>query len=380
MYVKDFLPGYQGGLIANGIHRYSPSLAKGDLARGAEIYDNLTASGSPAVRVRSAGKPGAVVIPMISPYVYLGGQVKLVATGRSARDRLSVSISTNNGRTYAPIYSASLVKRTEATVDLKDKIFRRYAFWLRIELTTAAGLERFEVDCDFQHAPRTLPWLAKGNNTITVAVDSNRAIATRTISCRITPDAAFTKNETAGTMGIGFDNVDLRYDACWWKGGTGFMTVPVDVPGDLAAMGFSAQIRARSEKDQIRVTASTDKGRSWRDVALISGPTPGRTEHFRVNKWPPGTRKVLLRFAMTGNNTVGVMSFRVDADYHDPMAAKALVRSASFTGGPRQGSRAPTPRRSRGCRPGTRSQPPPIPTWSRSPMRWRKAGETKGRD
>ncbi len=35
----------------------------------------------------------------------------------------------------------------------------------------------------------------------------------------------------------------LRNDACWWKGGTGLMTVPIDVPGDLFSLGFSAQIR-----------------------------------------------------------------------------------------------------------------------------------------
>ena len=45
------------------------------------------------------------------------------------------------------------------------------------------------------------------------------------------------------------------------------------------------------------------------------GPTQGRTEHIKVAKWAGGTRKALLRFEMTGNNTVGVQNFRVDADY-----------------------------------------------------------------
>jgi len=261
---------------------------------------------------------------MVSPYVYLGGRLRLKATGRSAGDKLTVSISTNNGRSFTEIYSALIDRPTEATIDLKEKIFRRYAYWLRIELAGAAGLGTFQVDNDFQHAPRTLPWLGKGKNTITVAADADPAIATRTISCRITSDPSFDKNETSSTMGVVFDNVDLRYDACWWKGGTGMMTVPVETPGDLAALGFSAQIRARSEKDRIRVAASTDNGRTWREVARMVGPTQGRTEHFRVSKWPPRTRKVLLRFEMTGNNTAGVQSFRVDADYRDPMASKTV--------------------------------------------------------
>ena len=56
----------------------------------------------------------------------------------------------------------------------------------------------------------------------------------------------------------------------------------------------------------------------------MKGPTQGRTGHFRVADWPGGTRQVLLRFEMTGNNTVGVQNFRVDADYHDPLAAQTI--------------------------------------------------------
>jgi hypothetical protein len=100
------------------------------------------------------------------------------------------------------------------------------------------------------------------------------------------------------------------------------MTVPVEVPGDLVSLGFSAQIRARGEKDRVRVSASTDGGKTWRQVAMMRGPTQGRTEHIRVTRWPPGVRKVLLRFELTGNNTIGVQSFRVDADYRDPLASK----------------------------------------------------------
>jgi len=324
VYVNEFFPGYRGGVAANGTHRYAPNLGAGDLAPGAEVFDNLASGGSPALRVKAGGRVGVAVVPMLSPYVYLGGRLRLKAVGRSADDRLTVSISTNNGRSFTKIYSAPLDRSTEVEIDLKNKIFRRYAYWLRLELAGAAGLDLFEVENDFQHAPRTLPWLGEGKNTITVAADADPAIATRSIACRITPDASFDQNETTGTMGVVFDNVELRHDACWWKGGTGVMTVPVETPGDLVALGFSAQIRARGDKDRVRVSASTDNGRTWREVASMAGPTQGRTEHVRVAKWPPRTRKTLLRFELTGNNTVGVQSFRVDADYRDPMASKTV--------------------------------------------------------
>src|SRR4029078_823485 len=31
VYLKEYLPGYRGGLAANGVHRYNPNVKKGDL-------------------------------------------------------------------------------------------------------------------------------------------------------------------------------------------------------------------------------------------------------------------------------------------------------------------------------------------------------------
>ena len=75
------------------------SQAHRDLARGAEVFDNLASGRSPALRVVDPSRPGVAVIPMISPYVYLGGKLMLESAGRSRGDKLSVSISTNNGGT-----------------------------------------------------------------------------------------------------------------------------------------------------------------------------------------------------------------------------------------------------------------------------------------
>src|SRR5262249_34826948 len=160
-----------GGVVAAGIHRYAPNLRAGELAAGGEVYENLVSGGSPALRARSAGRPAVVVVPMVSPYVYLGGRVRLKAAGRSAGDRLTVSISTTNRRSFTEIYAAPIAGPVEPTIDLDDRILRRYAYWLRFELGGSAGLDSLEIENDFQHAPRTLPWLGKGKNTITVATD-----------------------------------------------------------------------------------------------------------------------------------------------------------------------------------------------------------------
>src|SRR5438445_13347146 len=134
VYVKDFLPGYNGGLVANGYHRYAPDLESGGLAAGADTYDNLESGGAPALHLRAGGKPGVAVIQMASPYVYLGGRVKVKAFRTSASDTVTVSLSTNNARTFAPIWQADRLGACDATIDLKSRVLRRYAYWLKIEI------------------------------------------------------------------------------------------------------------------------------------------------------------------------------------------------------------------------------------------------------
>jgi hypothetical protein len=325
-YLEEFLPGYRGGVVGNGVHRYAPDLAAGGLAAGSEVYQNLEAGGSPALHLKAGGSPGVAVVPMSSPYVYLGGRLRVKAVRRSAEDRVAVSISTDNGRSFSPLWSAGETGTSEAVVDLSGRVLRRYAYWLRVELTSAspggAGLEAFVVESDIQHAPRTLPRLGRGRNTIHVSADGDPGVATRTVACRITPDAAFAKNETTGTMGVAFENLEVKDGACWWKGGVGRMTVPIEGPGDLTALRWSAQVRARGARDAVAMLVSVDGGASWREAARIDGPTPGTTRQFSKGDWPAGTRKALLRFEMTGTNTVGIMSFRADADYKDPLAAE----------------------------------------------------------
>jgi hypothetical protein len=329
VYLKEFMPGYNGGVVANGYQRYTPALASGGLANGAAIYENLTSGGTPALRVKNPKSgAGMAVIEMNSPYVYLGGRVKVRAVKGSSTDRIELSLSTNNGRTWQPLWSAQTAGVNEATVELKDRVMRRYAYQLKVSITSAStagtGLDQLSIENDIQHAPRTLPWLGKGKNTITVASDTDTGLSTRTVTCMITPKTDFRLNESSTTMGLVFDNLDVREGSCWWKGGTGSMTVPIETPGEMTALRFGAQIRARGEKDLIKVLLSFDGGKTWQEAGKIAGPTPGTTRYFRFDSVPKGAKGALLKYEMTGNNTVGVFSFRVDADYKDPLAAKSI--------------------------------------------------------
>ena len=170
------------------------------------------AGGSPALGSGSRGRPGVVVVPMASPYVYLGGRSgsrRCDADGRP----VAVSISTDNGRTFTPVWSRPRRIGVEAVVDLTARIAPRYAYWLKLELIGDAArrrARRARVENDFQHAPAHAALAGQGQEH-----DHRRR--------RPRPDARhphdhlpdragrrFTKNETAESMGVVFDNLNSR--------------------------------------------------------------------------------------------------------------------------------------------------------------------------
>ena len=323
-YLKQFMPEYNGGVVGNGYHRYAPNLALNQLAEGAEVYENLVTDKSQSVYILKAGKPGLAVIRMGSPYVYLGGRVNISAFCVGSKDSVKLSISTNNCRSWSPIWRTDKVGLNTKTVDIKDNVYRRYAYWLKLEFAQSsshgAQLNSFSIENDIQHAPRTLAWLGKGANTITVDADTNTDIATRSVVCRITPDTTFKKNESSSSMGFVFENVDVRDDGAWWKEDTGKMVVPFEAPGDIKQLRYSAHVRVRDSKDLVAISVSFDDGKSWKDAGKIIGPYPGITKSFIYSDIPKGARKGMLKFEMTCRNTVGIFDMRLDADYHDPLA------------------------------------------------------------
>src|SRR5262249_51634393 len=162
VYLKEFLPGYSGGVVGNGYHRYAPDID--GLSAAADVYANVMVDSKGVLRPQGISKPGVVVIPMSSPYVYLGGRVTLKTLCKSKDDHIAISISTNNARTFTPVWTAPIGDK-ETTVDVGSECLRRYAYWLRIELTAAAsggaGVQSVHIENDIQHAPRTLPWLGQ---------------------------------------------------------------------------------------------------------------------------------------------------------------------------------------------------------------------------
>ena len=237
---QGFLPGYRGGVVGNGVHRYAPDLAAGDLAAGAEVYENLEAGGSPALRAEGRGRARGRRDPDAPRLM----SISAASSGsRRSADRPATACRLDLDR-QRPVLRAALVGRrrpgtTEAMVDLPEKILRRYAYWLKVEIArpppAARAWRRSTSRATSSTPPAPSPgWPGAGTRspsppTATRPSPPGRSPAgsrpTRR-SRRTRRPARWASRSRTSTSSDG---------ACWWKGGVGRMTVPIEVPGDLVS-------------------------------------------------------------------------------------------------------------------------------------------------
>ena len=123
VYLKEFFPGYRGGVVGQRVPPLRPRPGRRRPGgRGRGLREPRGGAGRRRCASKDAGRPGVAVVPMASPYVYLGG--RLTAQGRPPlrrRPGRAVSLSTNNGRTFTAALEADRLGTQEATVDLKDR-------------------------------------------------------------------------------------------------------------------------------------------------------------------------------------------------------------------------------------------------------------------
>ena len=179
------------GRIGNGVLEYDVPLAGGEFRKGALTAQNLAAQGEVntvlpvTLMANDAGKPAVLVIRMPSSYVYLKGQADLKAVV-GAGGSIVVSVSDNHGLNWKK--AQTLTESGDVTVDLKDFVFRRYDYQLKVELNGAGtGLNALKIVNDVQHSQAPLPAILAGTNTITFSAGPQTG--TITVEGNMDPDA-----------------------------------------------------------------------------------------------------------------------------------------------------------------------------------------------
>lgn len=189
---KDFEHGPYPVTYGNGMLQYAPDLASAACKNGLPIppenvrvreEDGLSPNIHPAV----AASTSSVIFPIESPFIISDAWVSGRFRRRNDSDRLTLSISTDTGKSWKEVW------RADQTGDLVlDRLpiaekfniykavparlvspFGRYGYLLKAEFfasgdVTAVGLHEIEITTVTQHNIFALPQLWPGNNQITV--------------------------------------------------------------------------------------------------------------------------------------------------------------------------------------------------------------------
>ncbi|MCK4298078.1 MAG: hypothetical protein KAX80_01020 [Planctomycetes bacterium] len=316
------------GRIGNGTHVYGVPLASGAARAGALRYENLASTADdqqgPALHVKSGEQSGVLELRMPSSYVYLGGSMSgtfVVGEGGGLR----VFLSRNNGLDWQEIFAKTDPGRSEQTIDLKPLVYRLYDYRLKFELTgEGTGLDALKIEHDIQNSQRALPALGAGENTITFSA-APASEGTITIEGRTTP-------QTKGNQLVAlefhptFEGVESMEHGILMTGGKGWVTFPIETPGDMVRLRLGTHYRARDARDGWDYLVSFDDGKTWEKVGRAAGPFPGNGEYVTFEDVPEGTRKALVRFQGTQRNTTLIMDLRIDADYLEPAGGFRPVR------------------------------------------------------
>ena len=152
--------------LANGRLHYRPRLDAG-FARWTEASANLE-GGDGGLRVLDPEEEGSVVYRLRSPYVFVGGRVRVQLAPGSGPWRLELAREGDEGWTHL----ADIRGDGEFTLD--DGLPRqeaRYDYRLRLR-GSGGGIASLEIESDLQMAPLSLPALELGANEIVYTDES----------------------------------------------------------------------------------------------------------------------------------------------------------------------------------------------------------------
>jgi hypothetical protein len=302
------------GRVGNGTLIYEPPLADPAFRRSALAFDNLATSSEmnlPALHIQGEDRPGTLVIRMPSSYVYLTGEATLQAVVGSG-GRITLAFSDNNGLDWKDI--TTLDASGEKTLDLKQYVFRRYDYRLKLTfLGAGTGLNRLRIAHDIQHSQRPLPALARGINTITF--DTGPQEGTITVE-------GCTNLKAMGKQLLYTDfqpQIESMTDNPLRVGGPrGQITYPIATPGNMARLRFGCHYRAKDENDFWDLQVSFDGGRRFKTVDRAAGPVIGSCKYVTFADIPAHTKEALVRFAGNQQRETCLFDFRIDADYEQP--------------------------------------------------------------
>ncbi|MEA2062329.1 MAG: CARDB domain-containing protein [Gemmatimonadota bacterium] len=165
-------------IYANGTLEFKidPELFK----KQSQGYSNIRARGgrSPVFQPSAVKKTGHLVYRVRVPYFIPSMRVEATGYRKSAEDSLGIELSTDEGKTWLPLWSAGDTGQVEVRVstDQTQRVTRysphKYSYLVRLSLRASrsvsdAALGDIKITTDLFYRPVILPALQKGPNRLT---------------------------------------------------------------------------------------------------------------------------------------------------------------------------------------------------------------------
>jgi hypothetical protein len=325
------------GRIGNGTLEYD-AMADSKLASNALACENLKVEGG-KVRIIDAGKPSTLIVRMACSYLYLNGEMTinpLVGDGGSVK----ASISFNNGLDWTEL--AKFDKSLEQKTDLKPLVFNKYEYRVKLEFAGAgAGLDGLKFMHNIQHSQAPLPIITEGDNKLTFSAASE-AEGTVTVQGNMEGESAKTAKEGKplwiGDFHPTVNGADMKRFAVGTTSESdakaaemadiqqvmadppnhGTAIVPVTTPGDITRIRMGVHWRARNSMDGYMVTASFDKGQTWKEIGKLDLANSAKSTYIVFSNVPAGSKAVQVKFDGTQSNATEIFDLRIDVDYREP--------------------------------------------------------------
>jgi hypothetical protein len=118
-------------------------------------------------------------------------------------------------------------------------------------------------------------------------------------------------------------NAELRWAR---PKGKGDVTFKIPAPGEIVRVRMNLGYRCRDPRDAYTVWLSFDDGKTFRQAAYITGPSPGCTQYLTFSDVPAGARAAVVKLEGKEVNTACLFGLRIDVDYREPAGGFRPVR------------------------------------------------------
>ncbi|MFB3892639.1 MAG: hypothetical protein ACE15C_11520 [Phycisphaerae bacterium] len=318
------------GRIGNGTLEYD-AMADSRLASDAIACENLKVEGG-RVRLAEPSKPATLIIRMPCSYLYLNGEMTCAPVVGEGGE-IAAAISLNNGLDWKEL--AKFDKSGQQKTDLKAHVFNKYDYRIKFEFNGAgSGLDALKLTHDIQHSQAPLPIITEGDNKITftagpqegtITVQGNMDDSAKD-TMRIRDFHPMLEGAAMDRFRIGTTaeadekapEMDDLTKAVADPPNHGAAIVPVTTPGDITRIRLSVHWRARNSADGYVVSASFDKGKTWKEMCKLDLAHPAKSGYLTFADVPAGERNVQVKFDGTQSCATEIFDLRIDVDYKEP--------------------------------------------------------------